>query len=361
MKSLWYSCYYAWVIGTKDILDALKNKTSLVNIIVILFMVVFFYWMSELRPFDKQVGVVIYDEGNPALTIEKFKLADGTEYSFRQASSLQDMEQKMASQNLGVVIPADFDQILSSGGTPTLNGYIFWVDRQKVSRLEAKYSQALSEVYGQPVQVSIGHNIIIPQATASGEQTNITYLMVYFVFTTALLVIPTLMLEEKQTRTMDALLSSPVSAGQVVAGKALAGFFYILLVGGLALALFSQYIVNWALALTTLLGYALLAIGLGLLVGSMLKSMRQLGASMLVLALVLMVPPLFYTAPNLKEGIRLIFTWVPTSALASLLRFSCSTGFGTAQVVPNLAVVILSIGIVFGLVTWKVHRSDRQG
>jgi ABC-type polysaccharide/polyol phosphate export permease len=132
-----------------------------------------------------------------------------------------------------------------------------------------------------------------------------------------------------------------------------------LLIGGLALTLFSQYIVNWPLALLAFLGYALLAIGIGLLVGSFIKSMKQLGSWMLVLALFLMVPPLFYSSPNLKAGIRTVFTWIPTSTLASLLRFSCSTSYTLEQILPNLAVVIMSIGIVFGLVIWKVRRFDR--
>jgi ABC-type polysaccharide/polyol phosphate export permease len=139
----------------------------------------------------------------------------------------------------------------------------------------------------------------------------------------------------------------------------MAGLFYILVIGGFAMALFSSYIVNWALALAAFSGYALLATGLGLLVGSYIKSMKQLGSWMLVLALCLIVPPLFYTAPNLKAGIRSAFTWVPTSALASLLRFSCSTSYTIEQVMLNIAVVIMSFGIVFGLVIWKVRRSDR--
>ena len=102
--------------------------------------------------------------------------------------------------------------------------------------------------------------------------------MIYFVFSTALLLIPHLMLEEKQTKTLDALLTSPASPGQVVLGKALAGFFYILVIGGLALALFSLYIVHWGLALAAFLGYALLAIGLGLAVGSFIKSAETIGA-----------------------------------------------------------------------------------
>lgn len=359
MKTLKDSLYLAWVIGSKDIRDALKNKTSLINIIMMLLTVVFFYWTSEIRPFAKQVSVVVFDEDRSALSIEEFTLADGIEYSFSQASSLQDLQWKMANQNLGLVFPSDFNSGLESGDIPTLNGYIFWGDRRKVSALETKYSQALTEILGQPVNVVIDDNFLIPQATANGQHTNITYLLVYFVFITALLIIPHLVLEEKQTRTLDALIVSPASHGQIILGKALAGFFYILVIGGLALVLFSPYIVNWGLALVAFLGYALMALGLGLLVSSFVKSMKHIGAWMIVMTFLLVIPPLFYTSPNLKAGIRIVFTWIPTSALARLLRFACSTGYTGEQILLDLVVVILSIGIIFSLVTWKMRRSDR--
>jgi ABC-type polysaccharide/polyol phosphate export permease len=167
------------------------------------------------------------------------------------------------------------------------------------------------------------------------------------------------MLEEKQTRTLDALLTSPASPGQVVLGKALAGFFYILVTGGLGMALFSAYIVNWALALAAFLGYALFAVGLGLAVGSFLKSMKQVGIWTLVLILFMVIPPLFFMESNLKAGIRAVLTWLPSSALASLFRFSCTTGATPAQFLPNLAIAVASIAAVFGLIIWKVRRSDR--
>jgi ABC-2 type transport system permease protein len=359
MNTLMDTLYTAWIIGTKDILDALKNKSSRSNIILMIGMVVFFYYLGVLRPFDKNVSVVVYDEGNTSLALESVTLADGAKYSFREASSLPEMERMMGNQNLGLVLPVDFDQLLASGGTPTLSGTIFWADRMKVTELETKYSQAFSEILGQPAQVVIGQNILIPQADADGMHTSITYLMIYFIFTIALLLIPHLMVEEKQTKTMDALLTSPASPGQIVLGKALAGFFYILVTGGLAMALFSAFIVNWVTALAAFLGYALLAIGLGLTVGSFIKSMKQSGLWMVVLLIFLMVPPLFYMEPNLKAGIRTVLTWFPSSALASLFRFSCSTGVTPAQVWPNLAVALVSIAAVFGLVIWKVRRSDR--
>lgn len=350
----------AWIIGTKDIVDALKNKSILSNIILMILMVVFFYWLNILRPFDKDVTVVVYDEGKTNLTLDKVALESGAEYAFREAASLEEMEQKMAYQNLGLVLPVDFDQTLASGNIPTLSGYIFWVDRMKVAELEAKYSQAFTEILGQPIQVVIGQNIIIPKANATGMQTNVTHLLVYFVFWTALALIPHLILEEKKTKTMDALLTSPASPGQIVLGKALAGLFYILIIGGLALVLFSAYIVNWGLALAAFLGYAFLAIGLALALGIFINSTGQLGLWSVVLILFIVIPPLFYMESNLKAGIRTVLTWFPTSALASLFRFSCSTGVTPAQFMPSLAVASISIIAVFGLVIWKVQRSDRE-
>ncbi len=359
MRALLDTLYNAWIIGTKDILDALKNKSSRSNLIIMVGMVGFFSYFSTLRPFDKNVGVVVYDEGNSHLALESASLKDGATYSFREAASLPEMERRMAYQDLGLVLPEGFDQTLTSGGTPTLSGYVFWVNRMKVAELETKYSRAFTEILGRPVQVVIGRNIVIPQADADGDHTSATYLMVYFVFTTALLLIPHLMLEEKQTKTLDALLTSPASPGQVVLGKALAGFFYVLIVGGLGMALFSGYIVSWIMALAAFLGYALLAVGLGLVVGSFIKSTKQLGLWMVVLLLFLAIPPLFYMESNLKPGIRTFLTWLPSSALASLFRYSCSIGVTPAQFLPNLAVALVSIAAVFGLVIWKVRRSDR--
>ena len=50
MNTLMDNLYVAWVIGTKDILDALKSKNAKSNIIIMVGMVVFFYWLNNLPP-----------------------------------------------------------------------------------------------------------------------------------------------------------------------------------------------------------------------------------------------------------------------------------------------------------------------
>lgn len=359
MNTLKEDLYIIWVIATKDILDVIRNRTSRTNFLVMVFMVVFFYWFGTSRPFDKDVNVVVFDEGNTNLVMEKFTLGDGSTYSFRQATSLQDMETRMAYQNLGLVLPSDLDLTLSNGGTPVLQGYIFWVERSKVAELKSKYTRAFSAILGVPVDVVIGENIVIPKPEVAGMQTTIAEQMIYFIFMVSLGMIPTLMLEEKQTKTMDALLTSPSSPGQIVLGKGLAGFIYVLLIAGLALVLYAQYIVHWGLALVAILGYSLFAVVMGLAVGSFMRSMKQIGLWMVLLMLFLVVPPLFFMEPNLKAGFRMFLTWFPSSALASLFRYSCTTTPTLSQVLPNLVIVIASISLIFGLVVWKVKRSDR--
>jgi hypothetical protein len=320
-------------------------------------MVGFFFWLSVLRPFDKDVRVVLFNEGDTEISLESISLQDGGKYSFQEASSLVEMEQMMNNRDLGLVVPADFN--LDSDRTAVLKGYIFWSDRKDVENLESLYSQAFTEILGQPVQIVIDKNIIIPKADADGMQTMMAYLMVYFIFSTALILTPFLVLEEKQTRTLDALLASPASPGTVVLGKALAGFFYILLIGGFGLILFSQFVVNWILALGAFFLHILLAVGLGLALGSYLKIMQQIRIWTLVLMLFLVIPPLFYMESNLRAPIRAFLTWFPSSALASLMRFSCSRGVTAVEVGLNLSISILSILVVYALVVWKVHRSDR--
>ena len=209
MKGLMDALYIAWVIGTKDILDAMKNKYTRTNIVLMIGMVVFFYWFGSLRPFDKDVSVVVYDEDNGRLALEKSTLEDGATYSFQSAPSLQDMESKMANRNLGLVLPADLDRTIAAGGTPILRGYIFWVDRMKMAELEAKYSENFSEILAHPVQVVIGNNIVIPSADVEGMQTTVASQMVYFVFMVALLLIPHLMLEEKTDQDVGGAVDYP--------------------------------------------------------------------------------------------------------------------------------------------------------
>ena len=125
MKNLIETLHIAWTIAAKDVREAVTNKGIRTNMLVLIGLVLFFYWSSSVRPFDKRVDVVVYDEGGSNLAFEKTELSDGSELDFRFAESLQELEKKMEYQDLGLVIPADINQQVSSAAELNLSGYIF--------------------------------------------------------------------------------------------------------------------------------------------------------------------------------------------------------------------------------------------
>ncbi len=357
MKTFLDNLYMAWAIASKDIVDALKNKNTRTNIIFMMGLVVFFWWGSTQRPFDKRIDTAVYDKGNSGLTIGTAELADGYTFRFYEASSLQEMERMMGYKQLGVVIPADFDQVLASDGEPTLSGYILWAHRTRVVELEVKYSAKFTELLGQPVRVEIGENFVIPAPDV--ETSGVHFHILFATFFVAITLVPTLMMEEKRTKTLDALLVSPASDGQVVMGKALAGLFYVVLTGGLFFALNWAYITNWGLALLAFLGCAMFSIGLALALGSFIRSQQQMGIWMLPVMFVLIIPAFFSQEPNLAPSLKAIFSWLPTSALVQVFQFAMSSHAPADRLVIDLAIFLVSTALVFAVVVWKVRRSDK--
>jgi ABC-2 type transport system permease protein len=359
MKKIRDSMYIAWTIAVKDVRDAFKNRATRTNIFILVGLVVFFYWSSTIRPFDKRVDVVVYDEGRTSLALERTELSDGSELDFRSADSIEDMEKAMEYQNLGLVIPANFDQEMDSGGQLNLTGYIYWAQRGQVAELETKYSAMFSEYFGVPVQVNIGDNILIPQTGALGMASTAAFHVFFAVFWMAIAVVPFLIIEERQSKTMDALLVSPASPGQVVLGKALAGMILLIAIAGLSLALNGIYITLWGWALLGFLITALFAIGLALLMGSLIRSPQQITLWMLPVVLVFVIPAFFADEPNLNAGLKSVLSWLPSTAFSRVLGFSVSNGAPIGMVTLNLAIALVSIILVYALVIWQVRRSDR--
>jgi len=349
--------YMVWAIGSKDIVDALRNKSTRTNIILIMGMVVFFYWASTLRPFDKRIDTAVYDEGNSSLTSGTVELADGYTFRFYKAASVHEMERMMGYKQLGVVIPADFDQTLASGGEATLSGYVLWVHRARAAELEVKYSSKFTELLGQPVRVEIGDNIVIPAPDV--ETSGVHFHILFATFFVVISLVPGLMLEEKRTKTLDALLVSPAGDGQVVMGKAMAGSFYALLGGGLFFALNWAYITHWGLALVAFLGCAMFSIGLALTMGSFIRSQQHMSIWMLPVVFILIVPAYFSQEPNLAPSLKAVFSWLPTSALVRIFQFSLSSRAPLDQLLTNLAVALASTVLVYAVVVYKVRESDR--
>ena len=357
LEKLKNSLYIAWAIATKDILDVLKNRYTLINLITVLGIVVFFYWASTVRPWDKLMEVTVFDQGNSNLSSHPAELSDGYSFLFSDVSSLDELRSNVRFEALGVLVPSNFNQTLSFGEEATLTGYILWAFRRHSAELETLYSQKFSELLGKPVQVEINENFIKPDPNI---QTNtVNFHILFATLFIAITLVPALMLEEKRTKTMEALLVSPATEQQVILGKALTGLFYVLLGGVVFFVLNSSYIVNWGLALLAFLLCALFAIGLALALGSLVQIPQQLMVWMVPTMFLLIVPAFFANEPLLAPGLKVVLAWLPTTALVKIFNLAMSSYSPPGQLLFNIAVALVGIILLFGIVVWKLINSDR--
>jgi ABC-2 type transport system permease protein len=172
--------------------------------------------------------------------------------------------------------------------------------------------------------------------------------------------VPYLIVEERQNRTWDVLMVSPAGVGQVIVGKALAGGVYCFVASGVVLALNHVLIVHWSVAVLAVLGGTLFSVALGLLLGSLFEQSQNMSTSAGLLAALLILPPYaVQIVPTLPEAVRLVFTWMPSTALTNLFRVSLSRAIPAESVWTNSGILAVSAAVLYALVAWRMSRMER--
>jgi ABC-2 type transport system permease protein len=175
-----------------------------------------------------------------------------------------------------------------------------------------------------------------------------------------IVLVPSLLFEEKQTKTLQALLVSPASIGQVVAGKALAGAFYILVTAVLIFAISWADVAHWGPAVLFVIGGGAFSVAMGLVLGSFYDRQQDVVGPMMVLVLILigaLVARLL--GVELPALVERILSWIPSVALAEIFRAAFLEAVPVNQILTNLWLVLAVSLLLYGVVIWKVRRSDR--
>ena len=181
------------------------------------------------------------------------------------------------------------------------------------------------------------------------------------ILTIGMSLVPLLMIEEKERHTIDALLVSPASYGQIVLGKALAGIFYCTVAALVVYVLNISLLATVWVALIAVLAGALFTVSVGLLLGVLFEQQANMNMVMGLLLMVLMVPMLLSIVPaaNIPTSLEAALPYLPSVAMGRLFSMSFSN-------VINIAALLLNLSVLFGfaivlllVVTWRVKRMDR--
>ena len=350
-----------WAIAWKDILDGWKNKTILANIVVVTLMILFYKSLPSWETSAELPDLHVYDPGNSWLVMA---LEDSTVVNLRRYDTQQDLQRNLARGDipeLGIVIPADFDQVLEAGNDLQLDGYLLhWVSEQDAQELKQMAETEISALTGKSVPINLEGNKVYTQADSTGLAFLASVSVILSVAMLGLIVTPHLVIEEKRTKTINVLLISPASWGHVITAKALAGLFYCLLAAGIALAMNAALVTQWWLAILATIGGALFMVSIGLLLGSLVEVSQQLGIWVFGLNFVLLIPVFLSNMKDLiPPGLLQVFQFIPTVALSKVIRASFSNHVSLTDVGPELALIFGVTFVLLGGLAWIVQQSDK--
>ena len=356
------SLYIVWTVASKDIVDSLRNKLILSLILGMGFMLLMPKAMG-LMLVPPETPVLVYDPGESRLTTQ---LDDSDQVRVQRVRSLAELEQVIGSMGFGLgvqfglAVPDDFDQVLEAGGQPKLDGYVAWANRIKAPQLKADFEAQIEELVGRPVRITVEDNIVYPPSDSGLWLLMVTVTPVIVILMMGIQLVPALLFEEKQTKTMSALLVSPASISQVVVGKALTGLFYVVVSASVVFAINWAGVVHWDVVLLFVLGVGVFSVGVGLVLGSFFERQQDV-VGLTMLLIVVFIGALFVNMLNLDipAVVQAMLPWVPSVALAEIIRFVFLESTLWAQVWTNLGGLLGISAPLYAVVVWKVRRWDR--
>ena len=346
-----------WAIGSKDLIDAFKNRTTLGLVLSALAFLILFRFMPQLESADVQPRLAVYDQG-ASRWITRWEIE--SDFDVIRLESREAMVRYVGNKNfvvLGLILPENFDQIIENGEIPDLQGYIVhWVSEANADEAKIFFEAKLSGIINQTLSVST--DTVYTRADSRGFAWGSGIAVLVALMMSGMFVIPHLMVEEKQTRTMDSLMVSPVTYAELVAGKAFAGGVLAGIVGAIGFAVNSILVNQWWVAAIATVSGALFVVALGLLIGSAVESKQQMSLWSLPIMIVVLAPAFLTTLELLlKDEIRALLRWTPSLALMNLVRASFAEQASLQSIGLDLGVVLGWTMALYALF-WLILRRE---
>jgi ABC-2 type transport system permease protein len=349
-------------ITAKDLLEALKNKNTVSILVSSLLMVAFYRWYPSIVVANEPLSLLVYDGGRSTLVAELKGSDILALYDYRSEAEMKERLADGEVAELGLVIPAGFDQALQQDGEATLQGYLMhWVSQQDALDVKRSAEAEISRLSKRPVAIQIEGNAVFPGPESDGLGVQAGIGLIYVAVMVGLMLVPHLLLEEKQGRTVDALLVSPAGAEHLVLAKALTGLFYCLVAAGIALAVNHDMILHWGVAVLSVVVGSASMVSFGLLLGARIEDRGQLTLWAWVFLFPLLIPIFLSLLDPLVPAVVIrACRIVPSTVLLNLFRASMGEPLSVGRSLLHLGYVAGWAVAVLGLVAWGVRRFDRE-
>jgi ABC-2 type transport system permease protein len=346
-------------IARKDLIDAIRNRYLLVALLTPLSVALLIRLITPGISTLNNLTIVVHDPDRSTL-VSKLRALPQIKLVETDSAATAKAEVDKIKAAGGLVVPANFDADVAAGKQPKLTVYF---NNKKDDIQQASFRILLERQVGSlvpPPAELTWINLHEEADSPTGRGFNLSQMLLPLLLLltfgmTGAFVVPLLLVEEKEKRTMDFLLTSPAKISEVIAGKALTGITYSVLIAAVLLALNHQLVGNWPLTLLTILAGLLLVVAIGLLMGSLFQTTMQVNTWASLALLVVMAPS--FPFPGSPAALETAMYFIPTYYFVEALQLSLA-GTSQPRMWGHLAVVLACIVVSFFAVTWALRREQ---
>jgi ABC-2 type transport system permease protein len=258
----------------------------------------------------------------------------------------------------GVILPQDFDRLVKAGQKATLTAYV-WGESLLKNRAFVGVTVAylIRELTGLDSPLEIDTDLVGDGESIPWQQRLLPFIVLMATLLGGSMVPSTSLVEERQKRTLKALISTPTTLGDVFAAKGLLGIllsYYgaivvLLLNGGLGP---QPVLLLGVLALGTIMASAF-----GLLLGAFIKDVDTLFAVIKGTGLLLYAPAIVYLFPTIPQWIGRIF---PTYYLIAPVIEISQQGATWSDVALDIFILTALTLVILVVVALAVRHLGQQ-
>ncbi len=287
--------------------------------------------------FTEKPQLGIMDEGSSQLvTMTK----ETTSLITREYDTIPEIRQAVESGavDVGLVLPENFDSAIIQGEETRLTVYVWGESLAKNRTISVVViDDLIRELAGHeaPVEIeaiTLGDEISIPWSDRL-----LPLLVLMAVFVGGMFLPATSVINEKEKKTLEALVVTPTTIGDIFAAKGLLGVILSLFMG-LVILLMNQAFGSEPLLLLLVLALgAIMAGEIGLLCGALIKDITTLFATWKAGGILLFGPAVIYMFPQIPQWIGRIF---PTYYVVQPIIQISQQGGTWADIATNVFILI---------------------
>ncbi len=335
----------------KDAGEIFRNRLSLV--VTVLIVIVLPFWFSLMpSEVEETLFLGVYAPGLEAIFDKVNATDEALRVSFYDDTDALKIDVEKGDIMAGVVLPGDFVQQLLGGERPRIELYFASVvpeeSREPMKALLEELSFILT---GEVLPVFLDVEVL--GEDYAGKQLpfrdQAKPLWISLVLLVEILALAYLIIEEKQTGAIYALLVTPTTTEQIFAAKLIVGTALASVETLLVITLMGSIGRGTAAILVNVFLGALLATGFAFLVATPARDLKSSFSWLMIPYVVLMVPPMTVIYPQAASWVVKL---LPSYYLADTFNKVLNQGLGLGGVWQNLAILavfdvaILAAGIL---------------